>query len=323
MVPLIDSASAGPQGQMPGGQLYRWDFTYFLPKDEGDTKTEPVDYAVKIQQMLDRYCKQYIFQCERTPTTDRLHMQGYLNLTKKITKDSLGRMFGLHMPGVSVRPASDAGTEALKTYCMKSDTRVAGPWKDHKASQTDKEKPTLWDVPVVNGDPLFRWQQTIYDEVKDKCYDNRTINWVVDLTGRIGKSSLAKYLYHTLGIPILPYAKASDLVNFVYEHCGKLAYFFDLNRTKPTDFTSNDIYSTLETIKNGMIFNGKYKTGIKMMDPPHVWVFANFCPNVQKLTNDRWKIWEVLNKKLHPYTAPESILTSRDVPPEKAPLRKF
>lgn len=318
---------------MPGAQLYRWSFTYFLPKKVDDSKYSsdkdekkvadtPATIADRIKSILDGMCKTYIFQCERAPTTGSLHMQGSLNLHKKVTQGTLILTLARTMPGITISPCSESGKVALDNYCMKEDTRVAGPWKDKKATEKDAAKPTLWDVPVFNGKPLYRWQQSIVDIVSVKCKDNRTINWIVDKDGNIGKSCLAKYLYHKYKIPILPYAKAADLLNYVSKNMGKLAYMFDLNRTKPTDFTSNDIYSTLESIKNGMIFNGKFQTELDTMDPPHVWVFANFHPNQNKLTSDRWKLWEVLNKKLHPYKPAEEIKSPSEVPPEKKPSSK-
>ena len=49
-------------------------------------------------------------------------------------------------------------------------------------------------------------------------------------------------------------------------------------------------YDAIESIKSGIIFNSKYETGQKMINPPHIIVFSNFLPDVSKLSEDRWNI---------------------------------
>ena len=63
--------------------------------------------------------------------------------------------------------------------------------------------------------------------------------------------------------------------------------FWDLPRSTRGSIS----YSTLESVKNGLVCNTKYETGVKAFNPPHIIVFANFPPEkVEELSADRWKI---------------------------------
>jgi len=61
---------------------------------------------------------------------------------------------------------------------------------------------------------------------------------------------------------------------------------FDLPRDS-ADFTN---YGTIEHMKDGQIISPKYTSVCKMFDVPHVIVFANFLPDMNKLSVDRWRI---------------------------------
>ena len=54
-------------------------------------------------------------------------------------------------------------------------------------------------------------------------------------------------------------------------------------------------YSAIESLKDGLLFSGKYEGGVKLFPPPHVVIFANFLPDMTKLSIDRWDIHTLLN----------------------------
>lgn len=59
---------------------------------------------------------------------------------------------------------------------------------------------------------------------------------------------------------------------------------FDIPRTSEKFMN----YGTLEQIKNGLFFSGKYESRMFMMDNVHEFVFANFAPPKGVVSDDRW-----------------------------------
>ena len=118
--------------------------------------------------------------------------------------------------------------------------------------------------------------------------DGRHIIWFVDEIGGCGKSSLCKYMYCKYNVPTIQGGKMSDIINIVYN--------LDMMRTKmllidiPRSCKNRVSYSAIECILNGMITNTKFETGVKVFNPPHVVVFANFEPKYSQLSADRWKV---------------------------------
>jgi hypothetical protein len=62
----------------------------------------------------------------------------------------------------------------------------------------------------------------------------------------------------------------------------------DLSRTQADKI--DHIYSLMESFKNGRIFSPKYDSVFKTFEPCYVIVFANFIPEHQKLSQDRWLV---------------------------------
>jgi len=54
-------------------------------------------------------------------------------------------------------------------------------------------------------------------------------------------------------------------------------------------------YASLECIKDGLVFSGKYEGGTRLFPKPHIIVFSNWFPDLAKLTLDRWCIRELRN----------------------------
>jgi len=86
--------------------------------------------------------------------------------------------------------------------------------------------------------------------------------------------------------------KKSDLINLVFNQDMDLTrcVIWDL----PRSAMGNISYATLEAVKNGMVCNTKYETGVKIFNSPHIIVFANFPPDSPaQLSEDRWVIEEI------------------------------
>lgn len=216
-----------------------------------------------------------------------LHFQGYGHFSDKVGKHrpvALAQAFQQLLGGLFwMRPASTAGKEALKEYCLKSDTRVAGPWTC-KVRFTGKG--------IIKPDSLRPFQRSLIDLIQSEA-DDRTIYWVTDTTGGAGKTAFLKYCVFNKLAFLLQYGNAADLNNLVYNNPNQRCYIFDLTRSKPAVLSSVDVFAVMESCKNGMIQNTKYKTGFLLMDSPHVIVFSNSAPDISLLSADRWRIFNI------------------------------
>lgn len=243
-----------------------------------------------------------MYQLEMTEVKDaqgsheNWHYQGYLNLKMKARPKSLAKTLNYDFCGIEMSACSTAGKAALQKYVMKDETRQDGPWSDQPTLAHD-------DIKVIKDAP-YPYQKTILDEVKGRPH-HRILNWVIDSKGNQGKSSFAKYVVvNKVGLS-LTYGKTSDILNLVSKFDKQRFYLFDLSRTKPKDIDSNDVYATLESIKNGYFINTKYETGVWINDPSHVWVFCNHPPATERMSKDRWQVWSLTETHaLAPYVAP-------------------
>lgn len=256
---------------MPKQESNKWLFSAVYYGDE--SKQELVHKVCKT------VAKKFIYQLERGEEKGKLHYQMYLNVKKKTRPKALGAlMSGLGLLGIDPRYCSEKGEAALKSYCMKSDTRVAGPWADKY---------------IYRGQDLITelrpWQQEIFDMIQTDP-DKRKIYWYTDSKGGAGKTSFAKWLYYHHDILCLTFADAKDLLNVVYNRQGLKCYLFDLSRTKGGKTSMSDIYQALESVKNGYFINSKYETGVACYAVPHVIVFSNHEPDRNCLSLDRWCI---------------------------------
>lgn len=240
---------------------------------------------------FEQLAKRFVYQYEKCPTTGNTHLQGYVNLKKKVLggKRLASMLCGLGLNGVTCTPASNAGKTALQQYCMKEETRVAGPFADH---------------PIYLGQDLAcmsqprPWQQTIIDMIK-QTPDDRTIHWICDLGGNVGKSKLLKYLCFNKKAKRVPLGNATQIKTNVFAQGAHRCYVVDLPRTTGSMESMKDLISALEEIKNGWVSSAMYgKYQELMMQPPHVFVISNEYPPVQMMSMDRWKLYSINTKQL-------------------------
>lgn len=270
---------------------WRWTWSDKLPITLDEFKAMNKDVCDVLKEVGTTKAK-FIFQLECTVVEEKYgshenwHYQGYLNLPVKRRPLELGGDLGHYFPGVHVSPCSTAGKLALKAYCMKKDeTYRSGPW----CEKGEIEAPYAGEDLVRHFRP---WQQTIVDDIK-KTPDPRIIRWVYDQKGGIGKSEMAKYLEYNKLAECLHFDSAANLAQQVLKVGARKCYIFDLARTKTKSVKMEEIYTTLESIKNGHIKSGKYEGGTLMMKRPHVWVFSNYLPDLSMMSPGRFEILTV------------------------------
>lgn len=197
------------------------------------------------------------------------HLQGYVEFKTKLRPMGLFSFKRIHWE------KSKGSKEENIAYCSKQEV----------VSSFGCPKP----IKIISE--LYPWQKEIEDIYHTEP-DDRKIYWFYDETGNIGKSALIKYMIVKYGVLYCSGGKHSDIMNLVFnqdmDRC--CCVMFDIPRANRGCIS----YASLESIKNGMVCNTKYETGVKVFNPPHLFVFANFPPdNMDMLSDDRWVIKEL------------------------------
>jgi len=267
---------------MSTNQVWIIGFRWSLWEMEGNRPSTLYWHKDTMLDVCRMYGKAFIFQHEMTLNDGREnhHFQGYMNLKSKARTGQLAAALNDRCFGIHIQPASDNGKEELKKYCMKDDTRCDGPWAD---------KPIYRGQDLITESMLCPWQIGLLNYCTGPV-NNREIIWVCDPEGNSGKSSFCKYMAYHHEACSLTYGAARDLLHTVCDIGAKKIYFFDLTRVKPQMFSSQDLYSAIESIKNGYVLDTKYQGGVMFFEPPHVVCFANVAPEMASLTLDRWNV---------------------------------
>lgn len=130
----------------------------------------------------------------------------------------------------------------------------------------------------------------------------RKVCWVVDTDGRAGKDTLMRYLHQVHGAGFLRYGKSHDALNIVCKIPAPI-WVINLPRQAPGDVPVDDLYSTIEQIKDGYMVNGKYEGNMQARKSPAVIVLANFEPPLERLSKDRWFVYRVRGEDRPPADA--------------------
>jgi len=115
---------------------------------------------------------------------------------------------------------------------------------------------------------------------------DRKILWIWSSCGNVGKSHLATHVVaHYNGILVQGEVKRM-IYGFIQQKNPYVVV--DLARTQEDHHKS--IYQFLEQVKNGMLFNTFQSPGMVCFQPPKVVVFANFKPDMEAWSDDRYQI---------------------------------
>lgn len=244
---------------------------------------------------LKRVAKHYVFQEERGDG-GYVHYQGRFSLIKKRRKPELLKDWAdleLEMPVPNYLQPTTTGEQKRTSfsYVTKEVTRVRGPWSD----KTEKEY-----IPIqFRGmtDRLYPWQRHIYES--GSILDFRAVDLLYDPRGSRGKTVAAFLtMLEGKGIVVPPVNDAKELMQSCCDICmssGERSpgpFFVDMPRAMGKDKLYG-IYSAIEQIKNGYLYDLRYNFKKWMIDSPRIWVFTNTLPDLDLLSADRWRIWVI------------------------------
>lgn len=160
-------------------------------------------------------------------------------------------------------------------------------------------------VRVIKEHELKHWQSVIWFEL-DSEPDDRHVNWIVDRKGGGGKTWLCRYYrFKNINDVLLVNAMGgmrdfSTIVrNAISTGWNGRVLLINLSRSDE----DKAIYAPIEASKDGIFTATKYDgMSFDIPQDTHVYVFANWCPDVDKLSLDRWNIRSLEDETLQPLT---------------------
>jgi len=228
----------------------------------------------EINQLIYRYAIQ-----EETGETGTPHLQGVIYYRNPISFSTV-KQYNLRM---HVERSRDV-TRSVQ-YCTKPETRSGRVWVSGFDAPRD-------DLGIIGEGELYDWQRTLLAELGG-LPDPRKVIWYSDKDGGCGKTELCRYIIDNLdSVLFLTSAAGKDLVHQVVKSKRPpKRVILNLSRQSEGAFS----YASVESIKDGLVFSGKYDGGSKLFPKPHIVIFANWFPDLSKLSLDRWDIRELLN----------------------------
>lgn len=113
---------------------------------------------------------------------------------------------------------------------------------------------------------------------------------IIETFGNTGKSAYSKYLEASHKADYCPVI--SNDINDYTGYCLKYpadAYCFDIPRAVSIK-QANAMWSGIEMIKNGCLYERRYHPEKKWIEPPKIIIFTNEEPDLSMLSRDRWVI---------------------------------
>lgn len=221
------------------------------------------------------------------------HLQCYIEFNKrmrpresKIFKD-LGT--AIHWGDKFGRPCKKTmPTYVGINYCSKDG--------DYKCYNCTKPR----DLVKLKKEDLRPWQAEIagwFDEYEDPLF-GRTIHWVWEPAGNIGKTVLATYLFDSgEDVAVVSGAKKDmkyAVCEMVKNGIMPKLIVLDIPRVNKEHFS----IAGIEEIKNGFFMSEKFESGFCRYNRPWVIGFANCRPDVTKMSMDRYKVYQLVNGEL-------------------------
>lgn len=273
------------------------------------------NYTDENLAVLETFPCTYIIYGKEVGEQGTPHLQGYVQMEKRTRMTALRKLLQCHWSPARGTP------EQNKVYCSKEGDvyergvpTVEGQRADIRRFMDDVQSGVLdkkrlrEDHPAVCAKyprfvedyiqdnmpelplpmyPLKGWQSALIDVLITEP-DDRTVVFIVDRKGGAGKTWFAKY-YCRLhnNAQVIEMGKKSDMAHALRTDIRVLF----VNCTRSHNEFMN--YGFLESVKDGIVFSGKYESRMKTLGPCHVVVLMNEDPDRTKLSEDRYDVLEV------------------------------
>ena len=278
----------------------------------------------------------YIFGKERAPNTGTLHLQGYVEFKKLVSYKGIKKI--LNNNTIHIEERRGTQEQAINYCRKEDPTpfefgepKANGRPKGRKTQQIHDELHEVVDMLKQGHKPheillkeyglyyryksfimdydhqcrmqqqhakLLDWATSIFLNEKQQellqaaqQQNDRQVTWVYDPVGNTGKTVWSKWMIVKHQAIRFENAKTTDLA---HAYNGEPIVIFDFSR-----FVNERVnYGAIESLKNGMIFSGKYQSKSKIFPKGQkIIVLANFLPKTSAMSADRWDIrdWSEVN----------------------------
>lgn len=261
-----------------------------------------------------------VYQLEICPTTQRTHIQGYLELKRQMDFSAVKALF---YPDTTVHLDARRGTrDQARSYCMKKESRqhasdlpyeigiwlekTPGAREDLEAARVAIASKTSWNAVITDPELTntvarhLSWAREVFNtrlilapcpEIELRKWQKKVLRFLngPPVKRRIiwiwsiqsGTGKTTFFDYVSANIPTVP---GADWVNTLYCYDGERVVWFDRTRSESNDDKSVDIfYRDLERWSNGSIHTStKYVTCRKLVNA-HIVVTANSEPDGSRL----------------------------------------
>lgn len=217
--------------------------------------------------------EKYAFQEEKVSTQ---HLQGCVEFRYQKAFESLKKISD------KIHWEKCKNWDKSVEYCTDPHKRMPG------GKVWTKGLPKPLKDPIIVPKP---WQQVVINEVQTEP-DDRTINWLWEEKGGVGKTALCKHLVMKhKALYVLGEAKDIKyaIAKMVEDKKDIPIVLWDIPRCSYGSIS----YAAIEQIKNGIFFSGKYESGQVVFNPPHIYISANQPPDISQLSLDRWRIMHI------------------------------
>lgn len=229
-------------------------------------ESETMTYE-RVKGTLDIHAERYVIGREICPTTGRKHLQ--IRCVLKVGKE-MGAMMNL-FPGAHISPSHERNF----LYCEKEGDFYRS-WEGALKEFANLE--------------LMQWQGEVIAQLKGQ--NERQVMVLIDPSGGIGKTYLAKYCQiHRIAQYVPPLQDAQDFMAFAMAK-PSAGYIFDMPRTETTK-QRKSMWSAVEQIKNGYLYDKRYQFKDMWIEPPRILVITNEEPEQDMLSADRWQMFNV------------------------------
>lgn len=139
---------------------------------------------------------------------------------------------------------------------------------------------------------LYQWQEELLEELLYEKPPERLIVWYHDSVGNSGKSSFANYLADNYPSKclLLDVAKKSDM-SFLVKPQNEWIIMDVCRAYQHNKRDIKQLFMFAEKLKDTRVMSSKYQSEmVRLNKAPHIIFMANFTPNLDILSRDRWDI---------------------------------